>query len=145
MPRGPLPNPQRRRRNAPTIPTTNLPASGRPGPVPRPPKWLTLGDAGKAWWRWAWKTPQAAAWAAGHEVTVARRAQLEDDLVLCRESGEVAPSTLLQRMLDIDDRLGLTPKAMAQLRWQIVADETPSEHAAPDNVIVPDRWRNAAG
>ena len=79
---GPLPNPNRRRRNALTIPTTKLPASGRPGAVPKPPAWVQLGDAGRGWWRWAWKTPQASGWGtkAGQEVVVARRASLEDDL-----------------------------------------------------------------
>src|SRR5689334_13677132 len=77
---GPLPNPERRRRNAPTIPTTKLPAGGRPGRAPKPPGWLELDRAGKAWWAWAWKTPQAAAWSVGDEPMVARRAALEDEL-----------------------------------------------------------------
>lgn len=39
-----------------------------------------LGEAGAAWWAWAWESPQAARWDAGVTYTVARRARLEDDL-----------------------------------------------------------------
>lgn len=146
---GPIPNPQRRRRNAPAIPTTNLPITGRKGRPPRLPRWLELGNAGTAWWRWAWKTPQACGWGPGHEVVVARRASLEDDLAaIARVEGLDAIEVLAaEEMADVramvtrlaalatgrlaicrearelDDRLGLTPKGLAALRWTIVADE----------------------
>lgn len=77
---GPLPQKNRRRRNAPTIPTTSLPAGGYGGPYPRLPRGVELGAAGKAWWAWAWRTPQAAAWSPGDHYALARRAALEDDL-----------------------------------------------------------------
>lgn len=150
---GPLPNPQRARRNAPAIPTTDLPAGGRKGPIPKPPKWVELGSKGLAWWRWAWRTPQAAAWSSGHEAFVANRASLEDDLAVL-EVGEfgidirvldamdvtdmgvtidflvrrlhslaVGRLAVLKECREMDDRLGLTPKSLAALRWRIVADE----------------------
>lgn len=156
---GPLPQRTRRRTNAPTIPTTNLPARGRQGPTPRPPSWATLGKAGRAYWKWAWSTPQAAAWGVGQgfEPAVARRAMLEDDLVALdagagvRELldelglGEIerdavkvlvesllrmatGRTTLVSKMLDLDDRLGLTPKARAALRWEVI-DDAPAERA----------------
>lgn len=37
-----------------------------------------LGDAGAAWWAWAWSTPQAKRWDEGALYTIARRACLED-------------------------------------------------------------------
>lgn len=150
MPRGPLPKPddQRRRRNAPTIPTTNLPRSGRPEPAPPCP--YDLGPAGAEWWSWAWTTPQACGWdEVGHLFTVARRAQLEDDL---RAIEDVALDLGVDELLDpdlkkaiqqamrslkglcggkvsvcremreLDTSLGLNPKGLAALRWQIVAD-----------------------
>ena len=158
MPRGPLPDPNHHRRNAPTIPTTNLPAGGRPGPAPRLPKDSTLGAAGRAWWRWAWSTPQAAAWDAGSFQVVLRRARLED-VVAVLESMDLGeppsdPDELdgyletlkwvvqvlkgaatgalaaMREMRELDDRLGLTPKAMAQLRWTIVAEEEEPEKVA---------------
>src|ERR1041384_1368966 len=78
---GPLPDPKRRGRNAPTIPTTELPSSGRPGDAPQPPETYELGKAGQAWWTWAWTLPQACAWDDGALYVAARRAQLEDDLL----------------------------------------------------------------
>lgn len=148
---GPLPDPNRVRRNAPTIPTTKLLASGRSDPAPDPPEWVNLGEAGSAWWEWAWSTPQACAWSEGDRVVVARRAALEDDLatigrvesmdgmdVVCAENhsevraliGRLAGLvtgrlSILKEMRELDDRLGLTPKAMAALRWTIVPDPEP--------------------
>lgn len=162
MPRGPLPNPQRRRRNEPTIPTTTLPAEGRTGTAPKVPTTVTLGKNGKAWWAWAWKTPQACAWSDGDLMAIARRATLEDDLaaievvdgldlvqlleLVDEESQKVArlieftmrrlhalaagKITLVREMRELDDRLGLTPKAFAQLRWTIEAKDE-GETAAP--------------
>ncbi len=147
MPRGPLPNPQRRRRNAPTIPTTNLPAGGRKGAPPECP--LEIADAGARWWAWAWATPQAAAWDDGQLYVIARRAQLEDDVAtldtvegldldLVLDAEELVDvrfvvkrlaalvtgrATILREQRELDDRLGLTPKATAALRWRIVAEE----------------------
>src|SRR4051812_12862603 len=105
---GPLPSPERRRRNAPTIPTTSLPASGRRGPVPRVPDGYELGEAGRAWWVWAWATPQAAGWSTGDLYVVARRAALEDyrDVLLRAETGFDLGDLL-------DDETG------DQLRWLI--------------------------
>lgn len=156
MPPGPLPNPHRRRRNAPTIPTTELPAGGRRGRRPKPPARLELGPSALEWWEWAWSTPQAAAWAgAGFTEVLARRASLEDDLAaLARVDGldlaelmdadtarmldailrRMAGLTggrlaVLREMRELDDRLGLTPKALAALRWRI-ADTAPDEGPA---------------
>lgn len=151
MPRGPLPKPDARRRNAPTIPTTALPAAGRPGSAPRVPSNVTLEKSGKVWWRWAWSTPQAAAWDAGAVQLVARRASLEDDLAtigevesldygealnasaampdelrtLIRKLAALATGRLaiVKEMRETDRLLGLTPKSLAELRWKITAEE----------------------
>lgn len=158
MPRGPLPNPQRRRTNAPTIPTTNLPAEGRKGAPPRPPKTYELGTEGTAWWRWAWHTPQAAAWSAGDLYVVARRAALEDDLaslaavrsldaldaldamdggdpelkrLLCRVAAlATGRLAVMKESRELDKVLGLTPKGMADLRWSIADNEKAKAPAA---------------
>ena len=78
MPRGPLPDPNRLRRNADTVPTTRLSAAGRKGSAPKPPGTLELGKHGKAWWTWAWKLPEACAWSTGQLYIAERRASLED-------------------------------------------------------------------
>jgi hypothetical protein len=171
--RGPLPKKNPRRRNAPSIPTTALPAGGWTDPPPKLPPNHGLRKAGRAWWNWAWKTPQAAAWALGHESVVARRASLEDDLATLElvqgldfdefvdRTAAAAVRTAVNRvaalatgrlqivreMRELDDRLGLTPKAMAQLRWSIKADDADvSEVPAGDNnVVTPERWQRSAG
>lgn len=150
---GPLPEENSLRRNKPTIPTTALPVSGRPGPVPDPPETYPLGEKGRAWWDWAWTTPQACAWDDGALFITARRAQLEDDKhaiehidvdlaeLVGEEPSEAAKKlegliallkglaggklSVEREMRQIDDRLGLTPKGLAQLRWKIVADPEP--------------------
>ena len=155
---GPLPDPNRRRRNAPTIPATSLSAAGRTDPAPEVPSWCELGQAGLAWWRWAWATPQALAWGTevGMEAWVARRASLEDDLAALHavegldfiELGSDQPErefrmvvqrvaamatgrlAILKEMREMYDRLGLTPKGMAQLRWTIVAAPTEDQAKA---------------
>lgn len=122
---GPLPNPNRRRRNVPEPPKAGLPAGGRKGPAPRCPKSTPLGAAGIAWWRWAWKTPQAAAWDTGSLYAVARRATLEDSLAV-----DPANLGLLRECRELDDRFGLTPKGRAALRWVIVAEDAPEAKPA---------------
>lgn len=156
MARGPLPNPDRVRRNAPTIPTTSLPAGGRQGDVPEVPFGVTLAAEGSAWWLWAWSTPQAAGWSEGDLYVVSRRASLEDDLaalaavqgldlgVLAEADDEVrklvgrlaALATgrlgIMREMRECDDRLGLTPKGLAALRWKIVDDGTVAQPGEPE-------------
>lgn len=158
MPRGPLPNPQSRRRNAPTIATTELPAEGRKGRAPAVPRGYALKATGRAWWNWAWKLPQATMWDDGTRYFVARRAQLEDDLValehgegfnledlvtefeddfkgqvklgkhiefLIRRLKALAGGrvSVMKEMRELDNRLGLNPKALADLRWSIAEPE----------------------
>lgn len=148
LPSGPIPAKVKVRRNAPTIPTTNLPAGGRTGPIPRAPKQPALGPAGMDWWRWAWRTPQASGWSTGNLATIARRASLEDDLGVLESVDNLDALELLgadterafraliyrlsalctgrlavcREMRELDDRLGLTPRGMAALRWEIVAE-----------------------
>ena len=156
MPPGPLPTGTAERRNKPTIPTTELPASGRSGRTPKPPATYKLGPAGEDWWRWAWKTSQACGWDDGVLFVVARRAQLEDDRVALERVDGLDIAELLdlekyqvdkdavsrledlvqalkrlaggklaveRECRELDDRLGLTPKGLAALRWKILPDE----------------------
>jgi hypothetical protein len=145
---GPAPSKTTRRRNKPSIPTTVLPASGRSDPGPDVPIGYELATSGRAWWDWAWSTPQAAAWSDGDAYIAARRASLEDDLstiervsgldldeALAAESfrdfkfvvGRIASLAtgriaLMKEIRELDDRLGLTPKSLTALRWNIVDD-----------------------
>jgi hypothetical protein len=130
MSRGPLPNPNARRRNAPTIPTTNLPAGGRKGRIPKVPESYKLLTAGESWWRWAWHLPQAVAWDDGSHYALARRAQLEDTMAALAVDDARGRLSVLKEMRELDRRFGLDPKAMAELRWTIVAEEAPEKKPA---------------
>lgn len=100
-----------------------------------------------AWWAWAWALPQATAWDDGALYVVGRRAALEDDLQVLEDIGELADAigvednellqqlewafgrlkglvsgrgAVMKEMRELDNRLGLNPKAMVDLRWSIV-------------------------
>lgn len=128
MPVLPKPASERRRRNA--VPgTIYLPRGGRQGP---PPEWPLTGKA-PAVWAELWRTPQAAAWekVGGHERTVARLARI---LVAAEKPGAVA--SLLSEVRQLEDRLGLNPRAMLSLRWEMADDDAGAESpaAAPASV-----------
>lgn len=155
---GPLPEPGARRRNAPTIASQALPAAGRKGRPPKCP--YDLGAPGAAWWKWAWKLPQAARWDDGALYFVARRAQLEDDLAALDFSDELelddllagaepeaigrvewalgllkksasGAGALMREMRELDNRLGLNPKALAELRWTIEKTDDKADEESP--------------
>lgn len=149
---GPLPDPNARRRNK-RKPGTPLPLDGPMGPAPKCP--YDLGKPGKKWWKWAWKLPQATAWDDGTLYFAARRAQLEDDLAaldftdytdlvdLLAGADDEAISrvewalgtlkkaaggkrAIEKEMREMDNKLGLNPKAFADLRWVLeVPDDEP--------------------
>jgi hypothetical protein len=164
---GPLPNPQSRRRNSPTRASTTLPAAGRKGRPPKCP--YPLAEAGRTWWKWAWSLPQATAWDKGALYVVARRAALEDDLEILENVGDLsdivgmAPvdaiaqlefilgrlkgiasgrSQVMREMRELDNRLGLNPKAMADLRWAIDDDAEPKPKGRKAKVTKLDEYRD---
>lgn len=98
---------------------TNLPAEGRQGAPPRWPFPERLTKAETAAWAQLWATPQAAQWERlGWVRTVARYCRV----MLAAESRDATPALLAQATA-LEDRLGLTPKAMRLLLWQVVSDE----------------------
>lgn len=134
---GPAPNPNARRRNArPAF--RRLPASGRSGEAPPWPLGKpTRGEADL--WAELWASPQAVAWEdLGWARTVARYARIV--LVAERRGGDrriaIAAATEARQL---EDRLGLNPKAMRQLGWDIVA--TAEESGAAADVVDIDDFR----
>lgn len=116
MPQPPKFDPARRNaRNGPVM----LPATGREG---APPSWPLAVEATpdeRDAWSQLWTTPQAVAWERlGCARTVARYCRV---MVACEQPG--APSSLHGQATALEDRLGLTPKAMRLLLWQIASDE----------------------
>lgn len=127
---GPLPTGTALRRNKPTIPTSELPVTGRTSPVPDPPMTYHFGPAAQDWWDWAWRTPQACGWDDGQLFVVAGRAQIEDDIAASVDDPKHSLALKKERR-ELDNKLGMTPKGLADLRWKIVAAEESKVAGSP--------------
>lgn len=94
-----------------------LPAEGRKG---EPPDW-PLPDPLKLaeWklWRDLWKTPQAVEWERQGWTRVVAR------YVRCALAAENLERDAMAEARQLEDRLGLSPKAMRLLLWTISTDE----------------------
>jgi hypothetical protein len=105
-----------------------LPAEGRRGD---PPAWPLPGRTNAAERRaWAelWATPQAVMWERLGWVRLVGR--------YCRVMVEAerrnAPARALMEARQFEDRLGLSPKAMRMLLWEIVPDEVTEQREVTD-------------
>ena len=100
---------------------TKLAAEGRQGDLPNWPLAGKQSAAEREAWAELWTVPQAVAWerlGAGCVREVARYCRL-------RTAAEKPNATAAQQaqVTALADRLGLTPKAMRLLLWEIVEDE----------------------
>lgn len=108
------------RRNARVGPFM-LPAKGREGEVPVWPLPGRQSPAEREAWVQLWSTPQAFAWETlGWTRTVARYCRL-----MVRAEKLDAYAALHAQATALEDRLGLSPKSMRMLLWQIAPDEAP--------------------
>lgn len=117
---GPLPDPHAQRRNASTIPTTELPAEGFEGEIPAVPSWVQLGRAGLEYWTWVWRTPEACGWGAGSAAVdaVAKRASLEDDLAALELASNADLGEMMETTSDLEamkDRIESTFRVLGRL------------------------------
>ncbi len=107
-----------------------LPAEGREG---APPAWPLPGRttvAERAAWADLWATPQAVAWERlGWTRTVAGYCR-----ILVEAEARDAPAKATMEARQLEDRLGLTPKSMRMLLWEIVADEVSEKREKPTDV-----------
>jgi hypothetical protein len=95
--------------------------------VPRLPTWRPWQTQTKRWWTVLWGKPQAAMWVSDGS-TLWALACLYDDLI----AGRADAARVSAEMRQHEDRHGLNPKAMLQLRWRVVGEEAvPSGDAAP--------------
>lgn len=118
-------NPQRRNaRVGPLI----LPPEGRTG---EPPTWPLPDSASPdevVAWGQLWATPQAVAWEKlGWTRTVARYCR-----VMVESERPGAKADVRNAATTMEDRLGLTPKAMRLLLWTIADDESASVNPVAD-------------
>jgi phytoene/squalene synthetase len=120
MPAAPKMDPVRRNSRVGPL---RLPAEGRGGAAPSWPLSVPEDDGAGGHaaelqvWSELWATPQAVAWERlGWTRVVARYARL---VIAAERLDKDAMSEARQ----LEDRLGLTPKAMRLLLWEITADE----------------------
>lgn len=106
---------------------TRLPPEGRQGPAPKWPLPGTATAAERAAWAALWATPQAVAWERlGWTRTVGRYCRL-----LVRAEDPDATPALQAQTTALEDRLGLTPKSMRLLLWEIAVDEVAEKREGP--------------
>lgn len=126
----PKPDAERRNKSPHEFGWTDLPAAGRQGPPPPMPDTEDYGEL-EEWWADLWSSPQATAWDQSgrtlHGLLHAKWLLTETEVVV-RDGRELAVAaapraSLLSEMRQIEDRHGLNPKAMLQLRWRIVPGE----------------------
>jgi hypothetical protein len=143
MARPPKYNPERR--NA-AVGVLRLPATGRKGKIPPYPLRMHLdvdvAAREEAVWEALWKTPQAVSWErSGWTRVVARycrmvvAAETPGSHRHCADCGAAGPdlkldSALLAQVAGLEDRLGLSPKAMRLLLWVVDHDEVADVRAA---------------
>lgn len=94
-----------------------LPAGGRKGEPPDWPLTPALEHAEWKLWRELWASPQAVEWERlGWSRVVARYVRY----CLMAEGGD---EKMAAEARQLEDRLGLTPKAMRLLLWTVAVDE----------------------
>jgi hypothetical protein len=122
----PLPKNEPVRRNSRVGPVV-LPAEGRKGIAPEWPIPGTISREERHAWTELWETPQAVAWEKlGWTRTVARYCRM-----MIEAEQPNAKATLLAQVSVLEDRLGLTPKAMRALMWTVASDEVADKRAEP--------------
>ncbi len=118
-----------------------LPAEGRKGRPPALPALRPWVKADRDHWVLLWRKPQAVAWEReGHIDFVARLLALRHDFV----NGEGNAAGVSGEMRQLEDRLGLNPKALLGLRWRIVADEVATARATRSGESARERLRTVS-
>jgi hypothetical protein len=126
----PKPDDQRVNRVEPKFGWTDLPIAGRAEAAPELPKHVRWSVYTKRAWVELWSCPQATQWDPSGR-TLHGWAELVEQRVRCERERKTAPASTYAEIRQIEDRHGLNPKAMLQLRWRIVADEVVVSDESP--------------
>lgn len=114
---------QQRKKPNPTAGFKQLPAEGRTGDAPAFPIGPFKSDEERGLWNKLWTLPQATMWEHMRcEDTVALYVRVFCAMAAADDSAMVK---LGNEVRQLDSKLGLSPRAMLDLRWEI-------EHAVPD-------------
>ena len=103
-----------------------LPAEGRPGAAPDWPTSHTPSEDELTAWESLWALPQAVAWESlpGAAHVVARYVRLGIAVDAMLDAGEPA-AALVAQLRGLEADLGMSPAALARLRWRIVDKPKP--------------------
>lgn len=144
---GPAPDPTSERSDRRGIKFTALPSSGHDGPAPEWPlprraifdhdgefnteSTAAVNSREAELWAWAWRTPQAAAWAQPSEAwRLHSIAMWVRTAVLCESSAATAADkNSLHRFAD---DIGMTPAGLRVNGWAIAKDEVGEKRADAD-------------
>jgi hypothetical protein len=130
---GPAPDPKSERTERRGLRFDALPVEGYAGEVPEFPL-PPVGEAADrevALWAWAWRTPQACAWAKQpwrwHAVAMWVRTA-----VVCEgEGATAADKNSLHRFAD---QIGLTPAGLKENGWRVAVDEIAVKRAVVEEM-----------
>lgn len=130
--RYPNPDGERRNRAERQFDWTVLPLEGRKGDPPALPKWREWTDRTLEWWAELWSTPQATMWDPSGR-SLHTMALLHHELMLDEAAEHKRAASISAEIRQHEDRHGLTPKAMLQLRWRV--SSSPATSATPAVVL----------
>ena len=134
--RYPNPDGERRNRNERQFDWATLPLEGRQGPPPALPDLRLWTAATERWWAELWATPQAVMWDPSGR-SLHTLALLHHQLMLDSTLPPAATraASISAEMRQHEDRHGLTPKSLLQLRWRV--STTPSDGSGKVLQLVP--------
>lgn len=136
----PKPDDQRRNRVEPRFGWVDLPAAGRVGEPPGLPVRVDGAWSSQTLDAWSdlWSSPQSTQWDQSGR-TLHRWAICHEDVVRYQAQRDPVPASLLSEMRQLEDRHGLSPKAMLQLRWRIAETEAVSTRRSRSSSRMRDR------
>lgn len=113
----PKPDDQRVTRHPQKFGWVDLP-SRRDGAAPKLPPLRKWSAATRRWWRELWTTPQSTQWDQSGRTAIPMAVLWQD----MTDADPAKTPAILAELRQHQDRHGLSPKAMLQLRWRISAD-----------------------
>ena len=125
---GPAPSEDSGRSERRGFKLTALPAEGYQGPIPDWPL-PKQSEREEQLWQWAWRTPQACAWALPSE---SWRGQMVARWVrqAARCEGDEASAADHGQLHRYADQVGLTTAGLREMGWKVAVDEV-AERSAP--------------
>lgn len=121
----PKPDGERVTRHEPKFGWVTLPAE-HTTPAPKLPALRKWSNETERWWLELWRKPQASQWDPSGSSAVPMAVLYQDV-----QDWPDKSTAMLGELRQHEDRHGLNPKAMLQLRWRFAASDVPATTKAP--------------